>query len=48
MCCSGPLVMLTCSDPAVLLFFTLRSNFWGFQYCTEQFMPFSKDGVRDM
>ncbi|PRW44843.1 prolyl endopeptidase-like isoform A [Chlorella sorokiniana] len=24
------------------------SNFWGYQYCTEQFMPFAKDGVNDM
>lgn len=23
-------------------------DFWGFQYCTEQFMPFSKSGVEDM
>lgn len=20
------------------------ADFWGYQYCTEQFMPFSKDG----
>jgi len=24
------------------------ADFWGFQYCTEQFQPFSRDGVRDM
>lgn len=24
------------------------SNFWGYQYCTEQFMPFAKDGEHDM
>jgi hypothetical protein len=23
-------------------------DFWGYQYCTENFMPFSKDGERDM
>lgn len=24
------------------------SNLWGYQYCTEQFQPFSRDGIRDM
>ncbi|PSC70433.1 Lysosomal Pro-X carboxypeptidase [Micractinium conductrix] len=24
------------------------SKFWGYQYCTEQWMPFSKDGEHDM
>ncbi|GAB4814859.1 hypothetical protein N2152v2_001905 [Parachlorella kessleri] len=24
------------------------ADFWGYQYCTEQFMPFSKDGKNDM
>lgn len=24
------------------------SDFWGYQYCTEQFQPFSRDGVHDM
>ena len=24
------------------------ADFWGYQYCTENFMPFSKDGERDM
>ena len=24
------------------------ADFWGYQACTEQFMPFSRDGIHDM
>ena len=42
---------LTCYDPEIGPSSNASKeteDFWSYQYCTEHFMPFSKDGVHDM